>query len=97
MHIHNYENNTHYYAGFGCSPAQYHGVIDRLWKVLGKSDAGVQDKDVFTQCEEKIMELEESNRLLQRELDITNEIAIGQTDISIKLAEMIQNAQKALV
>ena len=66
------EKSTLYHNEFGCSPAQYHGVIDRLWKVLDK--AGLQDKDVFTQCEEKIKELEEENKQLREEIILDDKL-----------------------
>ena len=46
------------YCDYGLTPAQYHAGVDMLWAALGKTDAGVQDVDVFTQAAEAIKELE---------------------------------------
>lgn len=97
-------NHHTYYDEFQCSPAQYHGVVDRLWKVLGKLDTGVQNKDVFTQCVERIKELEKENQQLREEIAIDDkpnrllircEEKIG--ELEEKVERLNQDREKLLI
>lgn len=51
---------------FGISAAQYHAGIDKLWKALRLT--GVQNKDVFSLCAERIQKLESIVEKIQETL-----------------------------
>ena len=51
------------YVDYGCTPAQYHAGLDKLWKALRVVE--VQDEDVFTLAARKIKLLEDGIWLAQ--------------------------------
>lgn len=62
--MHDYSQHR-YDVDFGCSPAQYHGAIDKLWEALGVTE--VQEEDCFTLAAKEIVRLR--NRVKELEGD----------------------------
>ena len=58
-----WSDSTTYHDDFGCSPAQYHAGLDKLWKALRLTET--QDEDVFTLAAKRIEELERRNTTLE--------------------------------
>lgn len=52
-----------YHPDFDCTPAQYHGAIDRLWKALDVR--GPQQEDCLTLAAKEIVRLRERVRELE--------------------------------
>jgi hypothetical protein len=54
---------------FGCTPAQYHGAIDRLWKALRVE--GPQESDCFTMAAAEIERLRDRVNELESHLALS--------------------------
>ncbi len=67
------ESSSGYNADFGCTAAQYHASIDKLWAALEVE--GVQEHDCFTLA---AMEIERLRRRVQ-------ELESGQTESTVLL------------
>jgi hypothetical protein len=62
-----------YDTRFDCTPAQYHGAIDRIWKALDVQ--GPQQEDCFTMAAKEIVRLRKRVKELEDHLALRKEVA----------------------
>ena len=68
-----------YSDDFGCTPAQYHGAIDKLWKALGAE--GPQQEDCFTMAANEIQRLRDRVNELESHLALSIEMRTNYGDL----------------
>lgn len=77
-----------YNSDFGCTPAQYHASIDKLWKAL-KAE-GPQQEDCFTMAAKEIERLRSQVDSMKAAMREITEIKLG-CDAEIAIAEIVSD------